>query len=371
MSKTITILNLPIEKYYNLINLEIILDNTKEKYKLIQLDVTIELEKVFEIITYSDLLIINGPNVFGYYGLKIIEKINEYYNSGGIIIYEIHPNKSELQDTFLNYYQMKSSDIRLRSQTNYVIQIAKTSHSFRDRYLSKDIDNIMITQPNHIEYWGTTEPILMCNGGFLAVDSKTDLIVNTPTNSITPIVFQENINEGLFICINGDIELNCFPNPIDNENNLRFLTNLHGMILRKKSRYEIAYNEYRKIEHNIINIVMTELKNIKGEKWIELIPQKIIDIIKLKKQNINTLDEALDFIQIKKIIEHNWSYFQKYFEGENNSGKEKSLKWMDWVNENRKVIAHPVKDLENKHITYNTINELRKISQMLMEKQIN
>jgi hypothetical protein len=56
------------------------------------------------------------------------------------------------------------------------------------------------------------------------------------------------------------------------------------------------------------------------------------------------IEAYLDFIDKKKIIERpeNWEHFKKYFniplKGE--KGQAKNLKWMDRLNELRRVIAH-------------------------------
>ncbi len=57
------------------------------------------------------------------------------------------------------------------------------------------------------------------------------------------------------------------------------------------------------------------------------------------------LDAYLDFIDKKKIIEKSWIPLNVYFDiplqGERTQGK--NLKWMDRLNELRRVVAHPHK----------------------------
>jgi hypothetical protein len=368
MTKNITILNLPVEKYYNKNNILQVLRKLKQEYYLNELDPTVTFENLDTLIQCSDLIIISGKEVFQYYGEGLIAKIISYYNSGGNIIYEVDPNITEEQNEFLSRFEMSYKGIRLRLRNSYDVPFAMSRHSFRDRYLFKEIDQIILTQPNHIEYWGESAPILISNGSFLSIDAKTDLKSEFPNNEITPIVFKENKNEGLFICVNGFVNINYFSTNEDNDNNLKFLCNLYEMILNKKSRYEIAYTEYRKIEQNLISIVISELKRKNGENWKEMIPIKILENISEKKPQIKKIEEALDFIQLKKIVEYNWSSFQRIFDGNNNLGKKKSLSWMDWVNEKRKDLAHPLKDIKNKGITYDIITELRVISIMLKDK---
>jgi len=57
------------------------------------------------------------------------------------------------------------------------------------------------------------------------------------------------------------------------------------------------------------------------------------------------LEAYLDFIDKKKIVEKNYDAFKAYFDiplhGE--KGYAKNLKWMDRLNELRRIVAHPHK----------------------------
>jgi hypothetical protein len=364
MKKKITIFNLPVEKYYNMDNLVYVLNKLSYKYIIYELDSTITTENLYAIIQYSDVIIIPGQKVFNYFGDGLMEKIISYYESGGTILYEVDSNVTEKQNLFLNAFEMKFTGIRLRTRLNYDIPFAMSDHSFRDRYLYKGIDQIILTQPNHIEYWGNSEPILRSNGNFLSIDSRTDLAIDFENRLITPIVFQENKNEGLFIGINGYIKIIDMINIVDKSNNTKFLCNLYEMIFRKKSRYENAYSEYRLIEKLLLSLVKLKLKINNANDWTEYIPIKVYDEINRSGREIDNIENALNFIQLKKIIAHNWNLFQEVFD---NGNKSKSLSWIDYVNEKRKDIAHPVKDINDHSITYEVVDKLKEIRKMLMK----
>lgn len=353
-----------MDSYYNMANLNYILNKLNHDCNIDELDPTVTLENLYARLQFSDLVIITGPEIFNYFGDGLMEKIILYYNSGGSILYEVNPNVTDMQNLFLNSFEMKYTGIRLRTRLSYDIPFAMSEHSFRDRYLYKGIDQIILTQPNHIHFWGNSEPILRSNGNFLSIDGETDLLTDFENKLITPIVFNENNNEGLFICINGYVKINELINLIDRSNNTKFLCNLFEMILSKKSRYEKAYSEYRLIEKLLLLIVKNKLSKNKSIDWIENIPSNVLEEIIRNRSDINNIEEALNFIQLKKIVSHNWNLFKETFDNENQS-KKKSLSWIDFVNEKRKDIAHPVKDVNDHSITFEVINKLKEIRQML------
>ena len=364
MEKTITILNLPIEPYYGIANLKYILNELEYDCNIYELDTTVTHENLYARLQFSDLVIINGQEVFNYFGDGLMEKIILFYNSGGSILYEVNPNVTDIQNLFLNSFEMKHTGIKLRTRLSYDIPFAMSEHSFRDRYLYKGIDQIILTQPNHIDFWGNSEPILKSNGNFLSINAATDLLTDFENKLITPIVFHENNNEGLFICINGYVKTHELINLIDRSNNIKFLCNLFELILNKKSRYQKAYSEYRLIEKLLLSIVKNKLPINNSNDWFVYIPDNVLEEIKRNRSDISNIEEALNFIQLKKIIIHNWNLFKEIFDNGNES-KKKSLSWIDYVNEKRKDIAHPVKDVNDHSITFEVINKLKEIRQML------
>ena len=102
---------------------------------------------------------------------------------------------------------------------------------------------------------------------------------------------------------------------------------------------EIVINYFKKIHGgaNYWNYIGTKEMRVKAyERQQEEPPEKQLEI-----------DAYLDFIDKKRIIEkaENWSVFKPYFDiplqGE--KGYAKNLKWMDRLNELRRIVAHPHK----------------------------
>lgn len=79
------------------------------------------------------------------------------------------------------------------------------------------------------------------------------------------------------------------------------------------------------------------------------------------------IESYLDFIDFKKIIDKNWNSYKSVFHIPNpgEKGQAKSIKWLDRINELRRISAHPSKDRGYKLADFDDIDYIHKI---LMEK---
>jgi DNA sulfur modification protein DndB len=106
-------------------------------------------------------------------------------------------------------------------------------------------------------------------------------------------------------------------------------------------------------ENRVTDIVISYFKKIHGSNYWNYIGTKEMRVKAYERQQEYPpekqleLEAYLDFIDKKKIIEKqdHWSTFKQVFDipmpGE--KGYSKNLKWMDRLNELRRVIAHPHK----------------------------
>jgi len=102
------------------------------------------------------------------------------------------------------------------------------------------------------------------------------------------------------------------------------------------------------IERLLQNVVIEELKREFGASenrwWIEGIPKPIrTEATKKWEDNDRKRPGAwhhLDFIDYRKIIQNNWSIFERYFGYPAKGNKEKRTKWIVDVNEIRNVVSH-------------------------------
>jgi DGQHR domain-containing protein len=118
-------------------------------------------------------------------------------------------------------------------------------------------------------------------------------------------------------------------------------------------RVRDAESTLKFIENRVTDIVIGYFKRIHGEKFWNYLGTKDMRVKAYERQQEEVpekqldLDAYLDFIDKKKIIERseNWQVFRPYFDipFPNEKGSSKNLKWMDRLNELRRIVAHPHK----------------------------
>ena len=122
---------------------------------------------------------------------------------------------------------------------------------------------------------------------------------------------------------------------------------------RDDQRIKEAEGTIKFIENRVTELVINYFKKIHGNNYWNYIGTKEMRVKAYERQQEDPpekqldLDAYLDFIDKKKIIEkgENWTAFKPYFDiplpGE--KGYAKNLRWMDKLNELRRIVAHPHK----------------------------
>ncbi len=118
-------------------------------------------------------------------------------------------------------------------------------------------------------------------------------------------------------------------------------------------RIKEAESTMKFIETRVTEIIIGYFKKVHGTNYWNYIGTKEMRVKAYERQQEESpekqleLDAYLDFIDKKRIIEkpENWNAFKPYFDiplsGE--KGYAKNLKWMDKLNELRRIVAHPHK----------------------------
>lgn len=119
---------------------------------------------------------------------------------------------------------------------------------------------------------------------------------------------------------------------------------------KDNERIESAAKTISFIENRVSDIIFDHFKKLHGEKYWNQIGTAQMRVKAYERQQSDEpnkqleIEAYLDFIDKKKIIEkqENWDVFKKYFNiplpGE--KGQAKNLRWMDRLNELRRVVAH-------------------------------
>jgi hypothetical protein len=122
---------------------------------------------------------------------------------------------------------------------------------------------------------------------------------------------------------------------------------------KDERRIKDAESTIKFIENRVTEIVINYFKKIHGSNYWNYVGTKEMRVKAYERQQEEApekqldMDAYLDFIDKKKIIEksENWPVFKPYFDIPlpNEKGFAKNLKWMDRLNELRRVVAHPHK----------------------------
>lgn len=122
---------------------------------------------------------------------------------------------------------------------------------------------------------------------------------------------------------------------------------------KDESRIAEAQATIKYIENRVTEIVINHFKKVHGANYWNYIGTKEMRVKAYERQQEDEpekqldLEAYLDFIDKKKIIEksENWSNFKAYFDIplKDEKGYSKNLKWMDRLNELRRIVAHPHK----------------------------
>ena len=125
------------------------------------------------------------------------------------------------------------------------------------------------------------------------------------------------------------------------------------LALKDDQHIKAAEETIKVIEMRVTDIIIGYFKKIHGDKYWNYLGTKDMRVKAYERQQEELPDKQLDleayldFIDKKKIIEktENWNAFKVYFDIPlpNEKGFAKNLKWMDRLNELRRVVAHPHK----------------------------
>ena len=143
---------------------------------------------------------------------------------------------------------------------------------------------------------------------------------------------------------------------------------------RSAERIELADKKIKEINIIVQKSIFDKLKKVYGSLndayWREGVKDKNIMTNAYSKSLADSsglpLENYLEFIEYKKIIERkeNWVYFKDIFDipepGE--KGKAKNLKWMERINELRRIQAHPT---ENRSYTPDDFDYIDRIYDVL------
>jgi hypothetical protein len=340
------------------------------------------LEKTRRLLETADAFIIRGGDVFQYYPeYADANLLHQRVAQGARLL--IHPSVLVRRDTgteefpslewwnaFLARYDLSATTIKLSFDGRWDnVPIKRDPHSFRDPALFAGVDEVVVEDPGAIWYGGQSLPVLIATDEHLAVEWGTGLVADWNGRELACMAVWHGENAGAVLCCAGRL----FHDPhrgyhgrvvhgIDvntrlARNVLKFLAEGRGTV----SPEEMC----RRIEINLVDFVFGAVKTSDDNWWVNCIPANIRQECakRHEEEGCRFPKEAyFDLIDLKTIMAKNWSLFEPHLRAVGRQGgKDKSLEWMDKLNELRRLVGHPLK----KHVAGYTFSPEE--SQLLAE----
>lgn len=253
-------------------------------------------------------------------------------------------------------------------------------YGFRDAELFKNVSSVVLQQPNGLGCFGDTKSILSLPLDEISlIDMRSDRFVDGLSRPEFPImgVCSKNDWTGRLIASTAGFCHDPYQNMfgftfpgITGGDNERLTRNIVKVISDGFSaiayNWEYAYSLMSEIEKNILELTRKELVRKFGDSWfIDSCPEDIRSKC-MERAGGSFRDHPyifLDLIDFKAIWKSNWHLFSNLFSDSPDQvqGKGSALKFMQELNEIRKVVAHPIRQLNNelKIPTANIINFLQ------------
>jgi len=283
-------------------------------------------------------------------------------------------NKLDNWNAFLAPYDLLVTTLRIYRREGKTlfgrdgeITIARSAHSFRDAHLFRGVHQVVLRQPVAIWYGGESLPLLMATETELPIDATTDFLPVPEPPSDPQIRFPPEWNARELACMavwygekGGAVLASVGPvlsDPFIDQNQV-LAANIIAFLAENSKPPMSAVDICHNIEICLVDFVLGVLRSTGDNWWTERIQFQIREkcAVRHEEEKCHYPKEAyLDLIDLKTIINKEWVMFESHLRAVGcEGGKEKSLAWLDRLNEIRRMVGHPLK----KHVAgYNFSKE--------------
>jgi hypothetical protein len=312
---------------------------------------------------------------------KIREEMNSRLKEGAIAFADLpqptQPPKDG--DLFFQELGLEPTSIRANAKVGNSI-IAEGTHpgliechrhgfeyGFRDADLFEGVNSLLLMQPNGLGCFGNAKPILSLPINEISlIDLRKDLFVDGLSRPEFPImgISAKDDWKGKVIATTAGFIVDPYTNifgytfsGIEGGNNLRLTENLVRIISEgfpsPSHTWQEVYSLIHEIELKIFEITQNLLSSKFGDRWfMASCPSSILE--KCKQRNANQFPDTklyiyLDLIDFKNIWKENWNHFSQFFITSSviNPNRNNSLNFFQELNEIRKIIAHPIRQVHS------------------------
>ena len=223
------------------------------------------------------------------------------------------------------------------------------------------VDEVQIGLPNAVWYGGDSLPVLVADDRYPVSDGESDLPSDWNARELACAAAWHGADQGGVLAMSG----NYFLDPFDGFTGLHFPgIEANQSLARNVVKYltegrppVTPEDRCQRIEINLADVVFGILKQSHRDWWTEYVPLTIRQkCAERQEEEKNRLPKEayFDLIDLKTAIHKNWTLFESHFRNAKcEGGKDKSLAWMDKLNELRRMVGHPLK----KHVSGYSFSE--------------
>jgi hypothetical protein len=222
------------------------------------------------------------------------------------------------------------------------VTVKRDADSFRDARLFQGVDEVVLSQPWAIWYGGESLPLLLC-GAKAELATEWDVPTEWNGRELACMAIWYGDHGGGVLASSGP----AFFDPFLPQNE-RLATNVIRFLCEAGTERPATPEDHcQRIEVNLCIFVLGVVRATGEDWWTARVPLTIRQkcAARQEEEKCRLPKEAyLDLIDLKTIMEKEWKLFEAHLRAEGcEGGKEKSLAWLDRLNELRRMVGHPLK----------------------------
>lgn len=278
-------------------------------------------------------------------------QLHDRIKAGARVLMRLDENCLDRQNAFLAKYDLTGTRLRIRSESTPTVLLKRSADCFRDVRLFAGVEDVQIQHPNAIWYGGESLPVLVADETYLVVDGEKDLPVDWNARELSCIAAWHGLEHGGVLAMSGGY----FHDPYDGPTGIRWLgIDANQRLAQNVIRYltegrpaQTPEDRCQRIEINLADFVFGILNKAHTDWWTEFVPLPVRQKCAQRQEEENNRlpkQAYFDLIDLKTVMHKNWALFEQHFRNaKQEGGKDKSLGWMDKLNELRRLVGHPLK----------------------------
>jgi hypothetical protein len=271
-------------------------------------------------------------------------------------------NEQDVEDgaRLLSRYYMEPSWLKIvdGNGRRLGLKLRAGDDSLRSSELFKDVKEVTVDSPFALRCWGEAFPVMVAGPSAWGVDARTDFPDDWNGRELTCMGQWVGYGDSSVVVASAT---GIIDDPVDVmagrlpgiENNQHLAGNLIQFLAKEVPLRRVSSTkpgpEYlcSRIEINLVDFVYGVLKSESKDWWNHFVPLTVRQKASSRQEEEQSRfpkEAYLDILDLKAIMKGHWALFERHFvEANVSGGKDKTLAFVDRVNELRRLTGHPLK----------------------------